>query len=64
MKHALLPRLGISLYALTCFAASAAGEIAGTEHWVENAGTRIYVWEKVDMGLLRGGGPPEGSLRC
>ena len=51
MKHALLPRLGISLYALTCFAASAAGEIAGTEHWVENAGTRIYVWEKVDGAL-------------
>jgi alpha-beta hydrolase superfamily lysophospholipase len=54
MKHALLPRLGITLYALTCFAASAAGEIAGTEHWVENAGTRIYVWEKVD-------GAPEGK---
>src|SRR5215207_2816361 len=25
---------------------SAAQEVIGTEHWVEQAGTRIYVWEK------------------
>ncbi|WP_207484708.1 alpha/beta hydrolase [Arenibaculum pallidiluteum] len=45
MKRALMLGLGAALYAMACSVASAAG-ITGAEHWVENAGNRIYVWEK------------------
>ncbi|WP_162629983.1 alpha/beta hydrolase [Azospirillum ramasamyi] len=45
MRHAMIG-LGMALYAMACSPALAAGEVVGVEHWVENADTRIYVWEK------------------
>ncbi len=44
----------VVLHALAWSAPSAAQEVAGVEHWVENAGVRIYVWEKY-------AGGPEGK---
>ena len=53
MRRATLLGLGMTLYALACSAATAAG-ITGTEHWVGNGDVRIHVWEKSE-------GAPEGK---
>jgi len=46
MRRQVMIGLGMALYAMACSAALAASEVVGVEHWVENAGTRVYVWEK------------------
>ncbi|MBP2305243.1 alpha/beta fold hydrolase [Azospirillum melinis] len=46
MRRTVTLGLGMALYALACSASLAADGITGAEHWVENAGIRIYVWEK------------------
>ena len=46
MRSAVLFGWAIILYALASSAPAAAQEVTGVEHWVENAGIRIYVWEK------------------
>ena len=47
MKKALFVSLLVACIGLAATAPAAAAEgIVGTEHWVENSGVRLYVWEK------------------
>jgi pimeloyl-ACP methyl ester carboxylesterase len=46
MRPAALVGCAITLFVLAAFAPVVAQEISGVEHWVEQAGLRLYVWEK------------------
>jgi len=49
VRHALeatIALMGLAIVVLASGTPSAAQEVIGAEHWVEQAGIRIYVWEK------------------
>jgi pimeloyl-ACP methyl ester carboxylesterase len=46
MKKALVLSLLIACMGLVAATPVAAQEVVGAEHWVDNAGIRLYVWEK------------------
>jgi hypothetical protein len=48
MRPAALVGCAITLFVLAAFAPVVAQEISGVEHWVEQVGLRLYVWELVD----------------
>jgi len=46
MKKALVLSLLVACVGLGTAASAAAQDVVGAEHWVDNAGIRLYVWEK------------------
>jgi hypothetical protein len=46
MRPAALVACAVMLSVLAAFAPVAAQEVSGVEHWVEQAGLKLYVWEK------------------